>query len=69
MYEVKPRPELLLRRTTLHRWLALRSAHGDFAWYYRKFGYKDAKVVYACGRLKTPEHLAIYYKSRRTFGR
>lgn len=56
-YAVKPLPELDLPRTTLHRFLALRTGHGDFDWYHRKFRHEDAKLDCSCGQLKTPEHL------------
>ena len=39
-YKVGLPKELDLPRATLHRLLAIRSSHGDFAWYHRKFGMK-----------------------------
>jgi ribonuclease HI len=56
-YRVKPLPELDLPRSTLHRLLALRSSHGDFSWYHRKFNHVDAKLTCSCGRSKDPGHL------------
>ncbi|KAG0155525.1 hypothetical protein PDIDSM_1102 [Penicillium digitatum] len=58
-YEIDSLPELELRRPALHRWLALRSSHGDFDWYHRKFNHEDAKLDCSCGRRKSLEHLAL----------
>ncbi|KAG0152997.1 hypothetical protein PDIDSM_1956 [Penicillium digitatum] len=66
-YEIDSLPELELRRPALHRWLALRSSHGDFDWYHRKFNHEDAKLDCSCGRLKSPEHLALCHKTQRSF--
>jgi hypothetical protein len=56
-YWVKPLPELELPRSTLHHLLALRSTHGDFSWYHRKYHHDDAKLTCSYGRPKDPEHL------------
>lgn len=56
-YEIKAPLELSLPRSTLHRILALRTGHGDFRWYHRKFKHVDAKLVCGCGMEKTEEHL------------
>jgi ribonuclease HI len=53
----KTPPELSLSRPTLARLLAIRTAHGDFEWYHKKFGHNEAKMHCSCGRPKTPEHL------------
>ena len=66
-YKVKAPPELDLPRATLHRLLAIRSAHGDFAWYHTKFAHDDAELRCSCKRLKTPEHLVFCRKSVRKF--
>ncbi|KAG0156216.1 hypothetical protein PDIDSM_3393 [Penicillium digitatum] len=66
-YEIDSLPELELRRPALHRWLALRSSHGDFDWYHRKFNHEDAKLDCSCGRRKSPEHLALCHKPQRSF--
>ncbi|KAG0153127.1 hypothetical protein PDIDSM_4977 [Penicillium digitatum] len=66
-YEIDSLPELELRRPALHRWLALRSSHGDFDWYHRKFNHEDAKLDCSCGRRKSPEHLALCHKTQRSF--
>jgi ribonuclease HI len=66
VYEVKPLPELDLHRPVLHRWLALRSSHGDFHWYHRRFHHEDAKLTCSCGRNKSPEHLALCPKAQRS---
>ncbi|KAG0155405.1 hypothetical protein PDIDSM_982 [Penicillium digitatum] len=66
-YEIDSPPELEPRRPALHRWLALRSSHGDFDWYHRKFNHEDAKLDCSCGRRKSPEHLALCHKTQRSF--
>ena len=66
-YRVKPLPELDLPRLTLHHLLALRSSHGDFSWYHRKFAHDDAKLTCSCGQPKTPEHLLRCRKTRTAF--
>jgi hypothetical protein len=50
-------PELELPQPTLARLLAIRSTHGDYAWYHTKFKHEDAKMKCSCGCLKTPGHL------------
>jgi hypothetical protein len=60
--------ELDLPRATLARLLSIRSMHGDFAWYHRKFNHNDAKLTCSCGRDKTPEHLALCRKTLGAFG-
>ena len=64
-YTVKPLPELSLPRPILHRFLALRSAHGDFAWYHTKFRHENAELNCSCGRAKTPEHLVMCRKTHK----
>lgn len=56
-YVIKVLPELELPRNVLQRILAIRTGHGDFAWYHTKFKHKDAKLVCSCGSKKTPDHL------------
>jgi ribonuclease HI len=58
LYEVKPLRELSLPRPILHRYLAIRTTHGDFAWYHTKFNHQEAELNCSCGRAKTPDHLA-----------
>ncbi|RAL59764.1 hypothetical protein DID88_000393 [Monilinia fructigena] len=60
-------PELRLPRTLLHRLLAARTAHGDFAQYHRRFGHTDAELNCLCGYAKTPEHLVFCEISQRKF--
>jgi hypothetical protein len=50
-------PELELTRATLHRLLAARSRHGDFAEYHERFEHEDAVLECSCGKRKAPEHL------------
>ena len=66
-YEVKPLPELDLPRSTLHYLLALRTSHGDFSWYHRKFLHADATLTCSCGQPKTPEHITLCRKTRTAF--
>jgi ribonuclease HI len=60
--------ELDLPRTTLARLLSIRSMHGDFAWYHRKFNHDNANLTCSCGHDKTPEHLALCRKTQGAFG-
>jgi ribonuclease HI len=59
--------ELDLPRATLARLLSIRSMHGDFAWYHRKFRHNDATYTCTCGRDKTPEHLVLCRKTQGSF--
>jgi hypothetical protein len=56
---IEPPPELELNPSGLHRLLTIRSLHGDFDRYYRRFNHEDAKLTCLCGRNKSPEHLAL----------
>jgi len=53
-----------LGRPLLHRLLAARSGHGDFAAYHRRFGHADASMTCSCGRQKSPAH--IFYCRKLT---
>ncbi|RAL63336.1 hypothetical protein DID88_003761 [Monilinia fructigena] len=64
-YSIAEPPELRLPRTLLHRLLAARTAHGDFAQYHRRFGHTDAELNCLCGYAKTPEHLVFCEISQR----
>jgi len=66
-YKTKAPPELSLPRPTLHHLIALRTAHGDFAWYHRKFQHDTAQLDCSCGRPKTPTHLVLCRKTRTRF--
>ena len=59
--------ELKLPRPVLARLLAIRTKHGDFAWYHRKFNHQDANLSCSCGSDKTPEHLVHCRKAAATF--
>ena len=61
--------ELDLPRATLARLLSIRSSHGDFAWYHRRFKHDNANLTCSCGREKTPEHLVLCRKTIGAFGR
>ena len=69
-YFPRSRPvELDLPRVTLFRLLSIRSMHGDFAWYHRKFHHTDANLTCSCGLDKTPEHLVLCRKVLGAYGR
>lgn len=68
-YGVKQYPELSLPRRLLHRYLALRTTHGDFAWYHKKFRHEDAKLNCSCGHAKTADHLVRCPKVHRSFAK
>ena len=53
-----------LSRTTLHRLLAARSGHGDFADYHERFEHEDAVLECSCGKRKAPEHFLLCDKVR-----
>lgn len=59
----RPPQELELTRPTLARLLAIRTSHGDFAWYHRKFHHDNATLECSCGRPKTPLHIALCRKT------
>ena len=66
-YDTKAPSELTLPRHTLQRLLAIRSSHGDFAWYHKKFCHEDAKLQCSCGLDKTPDHMVHCRRARRLF--
>lgn len=49
-------PVLALPRNVLHRLLAERSGHGDFAEYYERFKHENAEATCMCGEKKTQWH-------------
>ncbi|KAI0991563.1 hypothetical protein K3495_g16624, partial [Podosphaera aphanis] len=55
MQRRKP-PELALPRRLLRELIAARTGHGNFAAYYRRFDYSDARMECACGEETTPTH-------------
>jgi ribonuclease HI len=56
-----------LPRQMLHHYLAVRTGHGDFSSYHRRFNHDDAALECTCGRPKTPEHLVYCRLSRRHY--
>lgn len=64
-----PRALTVLSRRMLHRYLAVRTGHGDFAWYHTKFQHDDAKLECACGMAKEPTHLVRCKYARITFAK
>jgi hypothetical protein len=69
IYTLTAPEELGLPRPVLARLLAIRSKHGDFAWYHTKFKHDDANIECSCGRLKTPEHLVHCRKAVALFNK
>ncbi|POS84336.1 hypothetical protein EPUL_004526 [Erysiphe pulchra] len=53
--ELKP-PELTISRRLLHRLIAARTGHGDFAAYHRRLKNLDAELECVCGQEITPTH-------------
>lgn len=49
-------PELTLSRRLLHRLIAARTGHGDFAAYHRRLKHVDAELECVCGQETTPTH-------------
>lgn len=69
-YTITETPSALsLPRPILARLLAIRTMHGDFAWYHQKFKHQDANLGCKCGRAKTPEHIVLCRKTLRTFSK
>lgn len=59
--------EAPLTRSGLHGLIALRTGHGDFAWYHRKFGNHEAKLTCSCGEAKAPNYIFFCRNSLRNF--
>ena len=68
-YETKTPPELSLPRHILQRLIAIRTTHGDFAWYHRKFHHEEAKLECGCGMDKTPDHIIHCRRTTRLFSK
>jgi ribonuclease HI len=68
-YTIRNLPELQLPRGVLHRYLALRTGHGDFSWYHRKFKHADAELKCSCKRHKAPGHIVFCRRTQRHFER
>jgi ribonuclease HI len=67
-FTTKPTDEILaLDRQALHRLIAARSRHGDFAAYHSRFKHQDAVYRCLCGRHRTPTH--IFFCKRTVSGR
>lgn len=66
-YRLKEPEELRLPRSVLHRLLAAKTGHGDFAWYHRKFKHEDAVLNCSCGHYKSPEHMVYCRKAKKSF--
>jgi ribonuclease HI len=68
-YKVKDLPQLHLRRPVLQRLLAIRTSHGDFEWYHRRYKHEDAELHCSCGAGKAPLHIFRCEKTQRRFHR
>jgi ribonuclease HI len=55
-----------MNRRLLHHFLAVRSGHGDFEWYHRKFRHDNANTACSCGAKKEPFH---FVKCRKTLAK
>ena len=66
-YSTTSPEELTLSRPILAKLLAIRTKHGDFAWYHRKYKHDDAELLCSCGKDKSPEHLVHCPRMRRWF--
>lgn len=55
MRRKKP-PELSLPRHLLHKLIASRTGHGDFAEYHRRFHHNEANLECSCGHETSPTH-------------
>jgi hypothetical protein len=65
-----PKELEVLSRRTLHRFLALRTGHGDFAAYHRRFNHDEDSCEMQCPHCdgdKTPEHIVFCPKSLGVF--
>jgi hypothetical protein len=57
-YKVAVRPEHGFPRALLHRYLAMRHGHGEFAAYHHRFNHEDAKLICVrCSQETSPSHL------------
>ena len=63
-FAVTKQPLVSYRRSTIHRLLAARSAHGDFAAYHERFRHEDSNNHCSCGERKTPTHIFFCRKLR-----
>ncbi|KAK1916570.1 hypothetical protein P3342_012194 [Pyrenophora teres f. teres] len=63
----RPPTMLTLPRRVLAKALMIRSKHGDFAWYHRRFNHEDATLECVCGRAKTPEHIVFCRRTQSKF--
>lgn len=61
----KRNPKLALPRHILHRLLAERSGHGDFAEYYRRFKHEDAELRCRYGAKKGEGHFIDCLRTAR----
>lgn len=66
-YDTTPQEELNLSRRVLAKLLAIRTRHGDFAWYHREYKHDDAELLCSCGKDKSPDHLVHCSRMRRWF--
>jgi ribonuclease HI len=66
-YAVKTPAELGLPRHILHRLLAIRTGHGDFAWYHRKYKHANAQLTCRCREDKTMMHVVLCRKTHKHF--
>lgn len=63
-FAVTKQPLVMSKRSTLHRILAARSGHGDFAAYHERFGHTDSNNHCSCGERKATTHVFLCKKLR-----
>lgn len=63
-HAVSKKPLSSHKRKTLHRLLAARSGHGDFADYHERFGHRESNNNCSCGKRKSPRHIFYCKKIR-----
>ena len=66
-YNTTSQVERTLSRPVLTKLLSIRTIHGDFAWYHRKYKHDDAVLLCSCGEEKSPDHLVHCPRMRRRF--
>src|SRR6202165_3316114 len=59
-YETQQHPAELeiLSRLQLHHFLAIRTGHGDFSWYHRKFKHGSSELKCSCGAANEDKYLS-----------
>lgn len=64
-HAVTRKPLSVYKRGSLHRLLAARTGHGDFADYHKRFRHHDSNNHCSCGKEKSPRHIFYCRKLRK----